>query len=469
MHTAWPGQGGGLPAEGQHAAQTTAPGDGYLMPQQQMQQQQQQQQQQRQLQQRRALPQSMPYPPQVLPPAPIQPYPPYPYPQLVPWGVPLPFEGPPAIPPVPLAFNAPPLMHPPPPYPTPYALPPQLPPHLTDSGPLERKLSGSKRVYADLGATTPVSHQPSRVRMGQYALSGLGGSSAGLPAGPTDYTNQLTLCEPLDWAEQKGWAMSVGKKSVERDGISAIVPGACALFIQAAAERSDGAPYLAALTRNIINTVNALQPTPGDVAARAALMRVVEAAATYALPEFQGRLQVLPFGSFVSGLGTKASDIDVVIVGVREPQNRKGFYDRSERPDVARILDRVGRSLRNMFKNEISIVNFFLIRTSRIPVLKVSACLRHPPPEAQGYQNRPISVDISATTAAGPQAARYIAQQAQTFKALRPIVLIVKAFLKVSNLNDVSTGGLQCVPQQQRRGMQHSSPLGCRALIIVST
>ena len=38
--------------------------------------------------------------------------------------------------------------------------------------------------------------------------------------------------------------------------------------------------------------LSASQPTPGDVAARAALMRVVEAAATYALPEFQGRLQV---------------------------------------------------------------------------------------------------------------------------------------------------------------------------------
>jgi len=30
----------------------------------------------------------------------------------------------------------------------------------------------------------------------------------------------------------------------------------------------------------------------------------------------------------------------------------------------------------------------------------------------------------------------------KAFRALRPIVLIVKAYLKVSNLNDVASGGL---------------------------
>ncbi|KAF5835959.1 hypothetical protein DUNSADRAFT_6624 [Dunaliella salina] len=181
-----------------------------------------------------------------------------------------------------------------------------------------------------------------------------------------------------------------------------------------AAERAGQSPYLTALTRNIVNTVHALQPEPGDVAARAAMMRVVQGAAVSALPEWRGRLQVLPFGSFVSGLGTKASDIDIVITGVREPQDpSKGFYERHERPDVARILDRGSESPK---------------------ITQFGA--------AADYRYRPISVDISATTAAGPQAARYLAQQTQAFRALRPLVLIVKAYLKVSNLNDVASGGL---------------------------
>eukprot|EP00983_Pelagomonas_calceolata_P026826 842922-Pelagomonas_calceolata.AAC.3 len=137
---------------------------------------------------------------------------------------------------------------------------------------------------------------------------------------------------------------------------------------------------------------------------------------------------------------------------------------------------RVGRCLRSA-RNDIYIQNFLLIRTSRIPVLKLSATLRNPPPEvcacvmlvmvklgpaggcpqirkgavrlqawyactthtaglqhglkqrtllepwtavmkgqcsgtrAAAYRYRPISVDISATTAAGPHAARYLAQQ----------------------------------------------------------
>ena len=43
-----------------------------------------------------------------------------------------------------------------------------------------------------------------------------------------------------------------------------------------------------------------------------------------------GRLEVLPFGSFVSGLGTSSSDVDVVVVGVKQPRSG-GFYDKGER------------------------------------------------------------------------------------------------------------------------------------------
>ncbi len=53
------------------------------------------------------------------------------------------------------------------------------------------------------------------------------------------------------------------------------------------------------------------------------------------------RVQVQPFGSFVSGLGTPDSDLDVVITGVREPWNPQlGFYSREERPAVAALLDK---------------------------------------------------------------------------------------------------------------------------------
>jgi predicted nucleotidyltransferase len=54
---------------------------------------------------------------------------------------------------------------------------------------------------------------------------------------------------------------------------------------------------------------------------------------------------VQPFGSYVSGLGTKDSDIDIVITGITEPLPGAGFYESYARPGVARILDRAASAL----------------------------------------------------------------------------------------------------------------------------
>jgi hypothetical protein len=49
---------------------------------------------------------------------------------------------------------------------------------------------------------------------------------------------------------------------------------------------------------------------------------------------------VRAFGSYVSGLGTRDSDLDVVLTGVCEPSDPSlGFYAQYERPVVASLLD----------------------------------------------------------------------------------------------------------------------------------
>ncbi len=64
---------------------------------------------------------------------------------------------------------------------------------------------------------------------------------------------------------------------------TASVPALCKIVwstctcLTAESEHAANAPYLAALTRNIVDTVHALQPDAGDVAARAAMMRIVQA------------------------------------------------------------------------------------------------------------------------------------------------------------------------------------------------
>jgi len=63
------------------------------------------------------------------------------------------------------------------------------------------------------------------------------------------------------------------------------------LHTERKAEGTGSNQFLLVLTRNIVNTVRALQPEPGDVAARAELLRLVTRAAVSALPEYRNRMQ----------------------------------------------------------------------------------------------------------------------------------------------------------------------------------
>lgn len=77
------------------------------------------------------------------------------------------------------------------------------------------------------------------------------------------------------------------------------------------------------------------------------------------------------------------------------------------------------------------------IRHARIPLLKLRAAIRPPPggpdshKHAQQGQGVEVQVDVSIATAAGPEAARFVASQAMERPALRPLVLVVKKYLKV--------------------------------------
>ena len=45
-------------------------------------------------------------------------------------------------------------------------------------------------------------------------------------------------------------------------------------------------------------------------------------------------MQVEPFGSYASGLGTRNSDVDIVLLGLMEPNPTRGFYSKGERPQA---------------------------------------------------------------------------------------------------------------------------------------
>ncbi|GIL93643.1 hypothetical protein Vretifemale_21039 [Volvox reticuliferus] len=102
----------------------------------------------------------------------------------------------------------------------------------------------------------------------------------------------------------------------------------------------DGRPRLeqprvyAILGRNVQEMVDQISPTTEDIMEKEQVLQYVRQAAQDAFPEYRGTLRVEPFGSYMCGLGTKSSDIDVVLVGMVEPSSFLGFYSKDERPRV---------------------------------------------------------------------------------------------------------------------------------------
>ncbi|GLI66381.1 hypothetical protein VaNZ11_010172 [Volvox africanus] len=181
----------------------------------------------------------------------------------------------------------------------------------------------------------------------------------------------------------------------------------------------------AILGRNIQEMVDEISPTTEDVMEKEQVLQFVRQAAQDAFPEYRGTLRVEPFGSYMCGLGTKSSDIDVVLVGMVEPSAALGFYNRDERPRVARLLDRLTPHLRSW----LSISKLIAIKHARVPILKIST-------------SRGVSVDISVAGMSGPKAAEYIRQQVSAFPALRPLVLVLKSYMREQDLGEVAKGGI---------------------------
>lgn len=139
------------------------------------------------------------------------------------------------------------------------------------------------------------------------------------------------------------------------------------------------------------------------------------------------RVKAQVFGSFVNGLSTWNSDVDIVITGVMEPDRISGGYDQSERRTVSLHLDKVAVALRRYKRLEVNRMQ--IIRHARIPIIKMRTRAN-------------VTVDISLGDELGPRAANYVIQQARAHPPLRPLVLVLKSYLKGCGLNEVATGGL---------------------------
>ncbi|GAX73737.1 hypothetical protein CEUSTIGMA_g1190.t1 [Chlamydomonas eustigma] len=180
------------------------------------------------------------------------------------------------------------------------------------------------------------------------------------------------------------------------------------------------------LSNNILDLARRCETSQQDLRRRRYVVQCIQSAVSRTFTEFP-RAQVKAFGSFVSGLGSSDSDIDLVITGIKDPDSSVGFYQPSERPFIARLLDRLVSSLFQQLRGEIK--RHLVIRNARIPVARFTLTCG-------------LVVDLSIGGDSGPQAAAYLSNQVSAWPALRPLVLTVKSYLKSQGLNDVSKGGL---------------------------
>ncbi|WIA23026.1 hypothetical protein OEZ86_009941 [Tetradesmus obliquus] len=185
-------------------------------------------------------------------------------------------------------------------------------------------------------------------------------------------------------------------------------------------------PLYSPLHYDVVEFAGQVVPTPAE---RAEKQRVIQcvAAATKRSFEDVSHIRVQPFGSFVNGLSTWNSDVDLVVTGLAKPSRITGGFSHNDKKVVYRALDRIAAALRKQRK--LSISKMTIIRTARIPLIKLET-------------NSRVVADISLGDTSGPRAANYIAQQIGLYPSLAPLVLVLKVYLRSCGLNEVANGGI---------------------------
>ncbi|KDQ61225.1 hypothetical protein JAAARDRAFT_124189 [Jaapia argillacea MUCL 33604] len=154
-----------------------------------------------------------------------------------------------------------------------------------------------------------------------------------------------------------------------------------------------------------------IAPTHEEDELRGLVIDLVRKAVTQQFPD----AEVFPFGSYETKLYLPLGDIDIVI------QSESMAY--SNKVTVLHALANVMK--RSGITDKVSI-----IAKAKVPIIKFVTT------------HGRFSVDISINQANGLGAVRMVNQFIAELPALRPLVMIIKAFLSQRSMNEVFTGGL---------------------------
>ncbi|KAL7416891.1 hypothetical protein BDY24DRAFT_378617 [Mrakia frigida] len=165
------------------------------------------------------------------------------------------------------------------------------------------------------------------------------------------------------------------------------------------------------LNREILAFVNYISPSPTEHATRTHIVALIRKAVVTQWPD----AKVMPFGSFETGLYLPTGDIDLVIQS-----------DSMDRQNKVTVLHTLASVLRRANLAE----SIQVIAKAKVPIVKfVSAFGRLP-------------IDISLNQLNGISAGKIVNSYIAALPALKPLVLVIKAFLSQRGMNEVYSGGL---------------------------
>ncbi|KAF8338074.1 uncharacterized protein EI90DRAFT_2908898 [Cantharellus anzutake] len=166
------------------------------------------------------------------------------------------------------------------------------------------------------------------------------------------------------------------------------------------------------LTKEIHAYAQFISPTPEEHETRRLIVQLIRNAITGDFPD----AQLFTFGSFETRLYLPTGDIDLVVMSSIMEQYSS----------IKLLLSKLASSIRRArISHDVEI-----IAKAKVPIIKFVTSYGH------------ISVDISVNRPGGVAASTMAKQFMEEIPAIRPLVLVIKNFLKQRNMNEVFSGGL---------------------------
>jgi non-canonical poly(A) RNA polymerase PAPD5/7 len=183
-------------------------------------------------------------------------------------------------------------------------------------------------------------------------------------------------------------------------------------FIPWISEQTKNSKGMLKLHYEIIDFYNFLKPTDHENHLRKNAVKYLK----NLIKEINPSWKCKTFGSFSNQLHLPESDIDIVVIA--ETNSTSGQQE-------LRVLKKIANKLVEEQKLE-----YIKIIEAKVPIIRAT------------FKGTKINVDISANRKNGYAAKKVIRRILECFPFLRPLIYLLKFFLKQRNLNETYTGGM---------------------------